>query len=255
MKLSVIFPCKDQSEKLLKNIEEKGLPYFDSLGISYEFLIVYDGSNEEEKRKMEEGVKKLPLQVKLVPYSPQKGKGHNVQVGFLAADGDYSLFMDADFATDLKTFELVKPYLDKGADCVVASRHSKGSLIAVKQTLKRRFISLCSRILIKLCFRFKGIHDTQCGYKVFRTSIAKEIAKRQIIMGFAFDVEYLYFLKLNGFSYYEVPCVWDDDAESTINKAAQTSLSFMKDMRRIKKNKKNYKLTEEEKKGLKNVHR
>lgn len=254
MKISVIFPCKDQSDKLLKNIEEKGLPYFDSLGISYEFLIVYDGSNEEEKKKMEEGVKKLPLQVKLVPYSPEKGKGHNVQVGLLAATGDYSLFMDSDFATDLNTFALMKPYLDKGAHCVVASRHSKDSKIVVKQTLKRRFISRCSRILIKLCFRFKGIHDTQCGYKIFKTNIAKEMAKRQIVMGFAFDVEYLYFLKLNGFSYYEVPCIWNDDAESTINNATKASTSFMKDMRRIKKNKKNYLLTEEEKRKLIDVH-
>lgn len=250
MKISVIFPCKDQSEKLLKNLEAKGLPYFDSLGIAYEFLIVYDGSNEEEKKLMEEGVKKLPMQVKLLPYSPQKGKGHNVKVGLLAATGDYALFMDADFATDLATFEKVKPFLDKGVDCVIASRHSKGSKILTKQTLKRRFVSKCSRILIKMSFRFKGIHDTQCGYKIFRTPVAKEMAKRQIIDGFAFDVEYLYFLKLNGFSYHEVPCIWTDDAESTISNATKASTSFMGEMRRIKKNKKNYILTAEEKEKI-----
>jgi len=249
MKLSYVFPVRNQSEKLLKNLFEKGIPHFDALGITYECLIVYDGSNEKEKKIMEEASKSFPLQVKLVDYENCSGKGHNVQKGLLNANGDYVLFMDADFATDLDTIKKILPEINK-YDCFFASRHCKGAKINTKQTIKRRFVSFCSRILIKMKFHFNGIHDTQCGYKLFRTNIAKEMARKQIIDRFAFDVEYFYFLKLNGFSWKEVPCIWTDDADSTIGHASRHSRDFMEDMHRIKKNKKNYILSAGEKKLL-----
>lgn len=249
MKLSYVFPVRNQSEKLLHNLFEKGIPHFDALGITYECLIVYDGSNEAERKIMEEAAKDFPLQVKLIPYEDHSGKGHNVQKGILAATGDYVLFMDADFATSLDTIEKILPDIAK-FDCFFASRHCNGAKINAKQTPKRRFVSFCSRCLIKMKFRFKGVHDSQCGYKLFRADLAKAMATRQIVDRFAFDVEYFYFLKLNGFSWKEIPCVWTDDADSTIGHAGRHSRDFMEDMRRIKKNKKNYILSDEEKASL-----
>jgi dolichyl-phosphate beta-glucosyltransferase len=96
-----------------------------------------------------------------------------------------------------------------------------------------------------------GYSETQCGFKLFRKDLAKALAKHQIIDGFAFDVEYLYFCHLNGFDIQEVPCEWNDGEKSTIEKAAKTSMNFVGDMKRIKKNKKNYILTLEEKESLK----
>ena len=47
MKLSIVIPCKSQSETCFSNIQKIGIPYFDSLGIDYEFLVVIDGSDEK----------------------------------------------------------------------------------------------------------------------------------------------------------------------------------------------------------------
>lgn len=244
MKLSVIFPVKNQSEKLFKNIKEKALPYYSALGIDFEIVIVTDASNEENQNIALEEMKGMPENVILAPYDNHPGKGHNVNKGILVSTGDYVLFMDADLATDLKTTEKMLEVIDK-FDAQIASRHMKGAVIAVKQTAKRRFISWGSRVLTKMMFRFK-VHDTQCGFKLFRADIAKEMANRQTIDGFAFDIEYLYFLKLNGFTVNEVPCVWTDDEDSTIKKATRTSWNFFKEMVRIKKNKKNLRLSNEE---------
>ncbi len=250
MKLDIIFPVRNQTAKLLKNIEEKGIPYFDSLGITYDILIVYDNSNEASRKAMEEGIKRFPLQVKLVPFEDIPGKGHNVKKGFLAATGDYVMFMDADFATDLHTLDAILPIITK-YDCFIASRHSKESKILTKQSFMRRLTSWGSRFLIRHKFHLgKDIHDTQCGFKVFRRDIAQEVARRQIIDGFAFDVEYLYFYRLNGFSIKEVPTIWEDDPNSTITSVFKTSMKFYKDLRRIKKNKKNYILDQETKNKL-----
>jgi dolichyl-phosphate beta-glucosyltransferase len=249
MKICVVFPTKNQTAKLLKNLREKGLPYYDSLGVSYEFIIVTDGSDEANQKAMEAAMKDLPLQVRLLPYEATKGKGHNVKRGILAATGDYAMFMDADFATDLATLTPILPHLTD-YDCWIGSRHRPGADIVEAQEPLRRFISWGSRKLIKARFHLTGITDTQCGYKIFRTPVAQALAKRQIIDGFAFDIEYLYFFSLNGFSIKEVPVKWTNDDDSTISHPIRTSLDFMKQMRLIKRNRRNYKLTAAEKAAL-----
>lgn len=248
MKLSVVIPCKNQSAVLFENIEKLGIPYFDSLKVDYEFLIVIDGSNEENIKIANEKMVSMPKEIKLVAYEPKLGKGHNVQHGFHEAEGDYVLFMDADFATDLHVMDSILPEISE-YDGFIASRRCKGAKIMNKQTIVRRFVSWMSRLLIKMSFGFK-YKETQCGYKLFRKDLAKILAKKQIIDGFAFDVEYLYLCKLNGLRIKEVPCIWNDGEKSTIKNAGSTSMNFMKDMKRIKKNKKNYILTNEERKIL-----
>ena len=191
----------------------------------------------------------MPLQVKLLPYEDIPGKGHGVEKGILAATGDYVLFMDADFATDIHILDSILPQITH-YDCFIASRHSKGSKILTKQSFVRRLTSWGARFIVRHKFHLQGIHDTQCGFKLFRLNVAKEMAKRQIINGFAFDVEYLYFLQLNGFSIKEIPATWTDDPSSTVSSPLKTSLRFYKDLVKIKKNKKNYLLSSEEKEKL-----
>lgn len=249
MKLNIVIAVKNQTAKLLEHLENIGLPYFDSLGIAYDILIVSDHSDEASQNALVEGMKKMPLQVKLLPYEDIPGKGHGVQKGILAADGDYVLFMDADFATDIKTLDKILPIINK-YDAFIASRHSKESNIVTKQSFVRRITSWGARFIVKHKFHLKGIHDTQCGYKLFRADVAHEMAKKQIITGFAFDVEYLYFLMLNGFSVKEVPVTWTDDPSSTVGSPLKTSIKFYKDLKKIKKNRKSYLLDEKTKESL-----
>lgn len=249
MKLDIVIAVKNQTAKLLDHLENIGIPYFDSLGVAYDILIVSDHSDEPSQKALEEGMKKMPLQVKLLPYEDIPGKGHGVEKGILAATGDYVLFMDADFATDVHILDSILPQITH-YDCFIASRHSKGSKILTKQSFVRRLTSWGARFIVRHKFHLQGIHDTQCGFKLFRLNVAKEMAKRQIINGFAFDVEYLYFLQLNGFSIKEIPATWTDDPSSTVSSPLKTSLRFYKDLVKIKKNKKNYFLSSEEKEEL-----
>jgi dolichyl-phosphate beta-glucosyltransferase len=249
MKLSVIFPVKNQTAKLLANLKSKAIPFYDSLGIDYEFLIVSDGSDEPNQNAMVLAMKEMPKQVKLVPYEAHSGKGHNVKRGILASTGDYVMFMDADFATDLNALKAILPILGT-AEAFVGSRHCPNAQILSQQTPSRRFISWCSRKLIKARFHFTGLDDTQCGYKLFDGRIAKMLASKQKDDGFAFDVEYLYILSLNGYRIKEIPVQWTDDPDSSISHPLKTSVDFYKEMKRIKKAKASYVLTAEEKASL-----
>jgi dolichyl-phosphate beta-glucosyltransferase len=245
MKLSIILPVRNQSAKLLKNLQERILPFFDATGLVYEVLIESDSSDEINEKMLDEAMPKLPLQVKRIPYEDTRGKGYAVKRAIEASSGDYVLFMDADLSTDLKAFKTIQPELGK-YDAFIASRHSKGSQITCKQTLLRRLTSWGSRKLIRLMFHMKGIEDTQCGYKCFRRNVALSMAAHQIVTGFAFDVEYVYFLYVNGFKIKTVPVSWANDPDSTVN-AFKASKAFYKDLRRIKKNRKHYLLSPREK--------
>ncbi|MBE6126911.1 MAG: glycosyltransferase [Erysipelotrichaceae bacterium] len=239
MKLSILIPAKNQSDKLARHLEEKILPYFDKQGITYDVLICTDGGSEEEQWKLEEHALDFPAHVRLLPLENIKGKGHAVKKAILASDSDYVLFMDADLATDLTVFDLIKPQLGK-KDCFIASRDVKGSTYGQKQPFMRRLTHWGCRKVVSMKFHMKGIKDTQCGYKCLRTDIAKKICKLSIIDGFAFDVELLYILYLNHKSIVELPCHWTDDPDSSVGSPLATTKKFYKDLRRIKKNKKNY---------------
>ena len=248
MKLSILIPVRNQSQIVYDTIVNKVIPFFDAHPWTYDVLVVYDGSNQEQKELLESLHKNLPLQVKLVPYEDHSGKGHNVAKGFEYADGDYVLFMDADCATDLSCLDLIAPELGK-YDAYLANRDHKQSVIK-KRPFFRQLGHMGSVWIIRHRFKLKNIHDTQCGFKMYRSKIAKEMAKRQIIDGFAFDVEHCYFLSVNGFSILEFPVHWENDDEDSTVHFKREVVSFYEDLSRIKKNRNAYVLSEEERKDF-----
>jgi len=251
MKLSVIFPCKNQSAKLLNNLP-KVIEYFDNVqGLTYDILIQSDHSTDEQNKIMVEGLKKFPPHVKLLPLpseSDRAGKGAAVRAGILASQSDYCLFMDCDLATDLHVFDQI--YKDLGKyDCYSSSRDIKNCYSVDKNKAHRSLVHKLSKFIIRTLFRLKDITDTQCGYKCFKTKVAKAMAEKQIVNKFAFDVEYLYFLTMNGFKIKEYAVDWENDDDSSVS-LFSASKDFYIDLLRIKFNKKKYKLNEEEKAKL-----
>ena len=246
MKLSVLIPAKNQSEKLIRHLEESILPCFDKKGITYDVLLCLDGGSQEEFDKIANH--SFPGHVKLLPLLGKKGKGHAVKRLIQESNADYGIFMDADLATKLEVFDGMEKDLGK-IDLLIASRDAKGSSYIRKQPFMRRLTHWGCRMVVKMMFHMKGIKDTQCGYKCLRLSIGKEICKKSIIDGFAFDVELVYGFFMNGYSVREYPCVWDDDPDSSVGSPIATSKKFFKDLRLIKKNRKAYALE-----GAKDAH-
>ena len=55
---------------------------------------------------------------------------------------------------------------------------------------------------------FRGIEDTQCGFKLFRGDVADQIFKRQRLDGFGFDVEVLLMARKMGLTIREQAIDW-----------------------------------------------
>ncbi len=241
MKLSVLIPAKNQSDKLIRHLEESILPYFNKKGYTYDVLLCLDGGSQEEFDKIANHP--FPAHVKLLPLWDKKGKGHAVKRLIEEAKGDYGIFMDADLATGLEVFDLMEKDLGK-VDLLIASRDAEGSVYIQKQPFMRRLTHWGCRMVVKMMFHMKGIKDTQCGYKCLRLSIGKEVCKKSIIDGFAFDVELVYAFYTNGKSVKEYACSWNDDPDSSVGSPIKTSKKFYADLRKIKKHRKEYLLGE-----------
>ncbi len=233
MKLSIVIPCYNE-EKCIKENIEKTVNYLNKVldKNDYEIIAVSDGSKDDTLKVIES----IPG-IKGIGYTPNRGKGGAVKYGIEQANGDYVLFMDADLSTALSAIQDVLDNMYK-YDVISGSRHHKNSVIVKKQPFTRVFIGWCCRKLVNMKFHFH-LTDTQCGFKAFRTSFAKEMVKKQIVNGFAFDVEYLYIAFLNKQSLVEIPVVWSNDEGSTVS-PIKSSIRFFKDMRIIKRNKNNY---------------
>lgn len=235
-KVSIILPCYNEADSLIDKAEflKKALDQYNDYSFSY--VIIDDGSKDNTKELSES----LDF-VKTVSYNPNRGKGYAVKAGLQYAldnlNPDYLFFMDIDLSTDLSAVPAAIKELET-CPLVIGSRYDKGSNIVIKQPFKRRFISKCSRIIIKSMFHFK-VKETQCGFKAMNKDMAKLFVEKSIIERFAFDVEYLYIAKLNNIPYKSIPVIWRDDRGSTVG-IVKSSNRFFKDLFVIKKNKKNY---------------
>ncbi|MEO3780184.1 dolichyl-phosphate beta-glucosyltransferase [Micromonospora sp. B11E3] len=145
------------------------------------------------------------------------GKGAAVRCGVLTSTATWVGYADADLSTPIDTLTAALSHLERGAAAAIASRHVAGANLVVAQRPLRRvggaaFRALTWRLL-------PGIHDTQCGFKVFR----REVVQRALIQcrdsGFAFDVELLLRIRAAGGEIVEVPVRWTDDRASRLNPA------------------------------------
>ena len=78
-----------------------------------------------------------------------------------------------------------------------------------------------------------GIHDTQCGFKLFERGVAQQIFPRAQLDGFAFDVELLFLCRRLGIHIAEVPVHWKNDAASKVHPIVD-SLRMLRDIALIR---------------------
>ena len=234
-KVGIILPCYNEEKGVTMNIA-RVMEYCSNLpNYSFVYIPVNDGSKDNTK-----GVLESVEGVDYVSYDDNRGKGHAVTEGLKKAielECDYMVFMDIDLSTDMEALPKVLLELEN-TDFVMGSRYEKESNIVIKQPFKRRFISKCSRIIIKMMFRFPT-KDTQCGFKGMNRRVAEIIVDKTLVDNFAFDVEYLYIAKLHKFSMKPVPVIWKDDRDSRVQ-AFKSSVKFFFDLFKIKRNKKKY---------------
>lgn len=236
-RLTLIIPCYNEGKKLTKNVETIITFMEENFLIDYEILVVNDGSTDNTIDDVLELKEKYPNIVRLIHYKDNKGKGYAVKRGILDANGDVLIFMDADLSTDISAIPTAVQELENYS-IVIGSRRMQESEIAEAQTGIRKIMGTSCKNITKTKLGL-DVSDTQCGFKGFKADVAKKIAEKMIINRWAFDAEILYIAKLNNIQVKEIPVKWENDSDSRVSPYS-ASLEFIKDLGKIKSNKKNY---------------
>jgi glycosyltransferase involved in cell wall biosynthesis len=154
----------------------------------------------------------------------ERGKGAAVRAGIAATTSDVVGFMDADGATDLRAFESATVLLGSGADVVIGSRAAEGSVTQARHTWVRTAGAAAYRRAAG--WLVDGIRDTQCGFKLFRGDLAREVFAECGTRGFSFDVELLARCQGREARIVEFPVVWSDVPGSTFSPMRHGLRSF-----------------------------
>lgn len=127
------------------------------------------------------------------------------------------LFADADGATPIEELSHLESALAAGADLAIGSRAlaSQDPNYTVQARWHRSVMgSLFNAVVQRLGLRH--IADTQCGFKLFRRSVAQDLFSVTCVDGYAFDLELLYVARQRGYRIAEVPVNWTDQPGSKV---------------------------------------
>jgi dolichyl-phosphate beta-glucosyltransferase len=232
MYLSVVIPAYNEEQRLKLSLD-KIHAYLNSKAFQYEVIVVDDGSTDDTRQSALESSLCLAGKLKLLKNSQNKGKGCSVRRGILESKGDLVVFSDADLSTPIEELEKLSQHIDSGYDIAIGSRSIKGADVRVHQPIYRELMGRFFNLIVQAT-ALKGIIDTQCGFKLFKGNIAKEIAGQMLIDGFSFDVEMLYIARQKGYTIKEVPVVWINSPASRVD-PFKDSLQMFKDVVSIKK--------------------
>ncbi|MBI3619089.1 glycosyltransferase family 2 protein [Candidatus Peregrinibacteria bacterium] len=206
MDLSIVIPAYNEEERLSRTLNDIETFFAHPREMSLrEIIVVDDGSDDETLSVAEAWRDRLPLQVLRLPVN--RGKGAALRLGVAAARGDVLLLDDADGATPIEEIEKLRPILEqKEADIVIGSRVLRTAEHPVRMRWHRRSIGRVYHAFYAPLI--PGIADAACGFKLFRSDVAKDIFAKQTIDRFAYDIEIFSLAMRRGYRIREVPVQW-----------------------------------------------
>jgi dolichyl-phosphate beta-glucosyltransferase len=212
--LSVVVPAYNEEVRLQPTLERLQ-EYYSAQPYLYDVTVVSDGSSDGTADLVERFGAIHP-NFRLIEYMPNRGKGHAVKVGMLAARGELVLFCDADLATPQEETEKLLEHMEAGADIAIGSRPLRDSSLEVRQPFYRELLGRLFNKVVQT-IGISGIDDTQCGFKMFRRDVAQDIFKRCKVEGFGFDFESLMIARDLNYRVDEVPIRWRHQEGSKVS--------------------------------------
>lgn len=229
---SVVIPAYNEEQRLPAYLHEL-LTYFDGRKEPYEILVVDDGSQDRTGAVVAR-LQRFSPALQLIQLPGNRGKGYAVRTGMQLARGALCLFADADGATSIRELEKFEQHLGKGADIVIGSRALHSSECTLDARWHRKFFGRIFHRFVRLV-GVRKIADTQCGFKLFKTQVAKDLFSVLRIDGYGFDVELLLIAQQRGYTVAEAAVNWRDQPGSKV-KVAADGLRMLRELVIIRKN-------------------
>lgn len=165
--LSVVVPLYNEEESLPELIEWVSR-VVNQYGISYEVIMVDDGSRDHSWEVIEELSQKYPS-IKGIRFRRNFGKSAALHCGFQEAQGEVVISMDADLQDNPDEIpELVRMVRDEGFHLV--SGWKKKRYDPLGKTIPSKLFNRTARMVSGI-----KLHDFNCGLKAYRNEVVKNI--------------------------------------------------------------------------------
>ena len=223
--LSIVIPAYNEALRVGKTLEDIR-SYAASKPFETEIILVDDGSSDGTVELFRQSQSIWPA-TRIFQNETNRGKGYSVRRGVLEARGTLILFTDADLSAPIEEADKLLARLEsEKADAAVGSRALDRSLIGVRQPWRREYAGRGFNLLVRL-FTGLGIHDTQCGLKLFRKDSTRRAFELQRVERFGFDPEVLFLIRRRGGKIVEVPVRWNDNPATKVHFLRDSSRMFL----------------------------
>jgi dolichyl-phosphate beta-glucosyltransferase len=198
--------------------------------ILLESLVVDDGSSDRSREVLRAAADADPRLKPVFAYEENRGKGAAFAAGVRRAEGDYVLLADADLSTPIEELPKLTAAIEAGADVAIGSRAVEGAVVE-RGPLHRKVLGAGFNRTVRTMTGL-SLHDTQCGFKLLPTNLARRLLNEQLCPGFAFDVELLMRADREGIRIAEVPVLYLHDSRSRV-RVASASVRMLGDVTRL----------------------
>lgn len=230
--ITIVIPAYNEEKNIRLGALDQVSRYLEKQSFPWQVIIVDDGSNDNTPALLDDFTHANGNFS--VIHNPHQGKAATVITGMLAGTGDIVLFTDLDQATPIHELEKILPWFDRGYDVVIGSRSGRREGAPVTRRIMARGFMMLRGIILGI----KNIRDTQCGFKAFRRSVAREICKRLKLYGeqhavsgsmvtAGFDTEVLFLAKRLGYKIKEVPVEWHYVETRRVNPVTDSVQGFI----------------------------
>lgn len=223
--ISIVIPAFNEEATIGQTLLEV-YDYLCNQKLDFEILVMNDGSTDQTSKRVSKLLSSRP-EIKLIDDPINRGKGAVIKESMGLVRNNYFLFMDADNSTAITEIKKFVPFLERGVPVVIGSRYLKTSRIIYPQPWSRQVLGGGYRLLSRFLF---GLHlsDFNCGFKAYRTDVAKPIFQQMRMKDWTFDIELLYLFSKAHIQIQEVPVDWSHVEKKSHRKIVGTALrSFM----------------------------
>lgn len=239
--VTILIPNYNELENVKRGVLNKVITYLRKQSYTWEVLISDDGSTDDSLKLISQSIAQ-DSRIKIL-RNPHAGKPYALRAGIQSAKGEYVLLTDMDQSTPITELAKLLPFTRNGFEVVIGSRGAKRTDSSfIRQLASVIFLSIRRLILLP------EIKDTQCGFKLLKTDLAKQIFSKMRIFGrsnnavgwkvTAYDVEVLHLAKIMGKKIKEVRVIWknEDTSSGKSRNFIKESLEMLFEIMRVRIN-------------------
>lgn len=214
VEVSVVIPAWNEEQRLGPTIRAL-VEELRRANRSWELVVVDDGSTDGTAGLCRRLGDEIGPRLRLLRADVNRGKGHAVRVGMLAASGAIRVMCDADGAMPARELSrLIEPVASGAAQIAIGSRYVDGARPHGQRWWRIGWSRLANALVQGSLVR--GVRDIHSGYKAFCAASAKRLFGSARTDGWAFDLEILALGLRLGMTIHEVGIQWRDEPRSRV---------------------------------------